>query len=288
MPTQKQGSRLTTRVDDSHLPAGAYLVRATARDHAGNQNSTDRRLDGNPMVITLPLRRPTALRAGVVNQRTVWKTVRQGGKRRRIRRRIVTLETRARTPFASRVEVAGRLTTGAGAPIPNADLRVSSRSISSPEQAVDVVHTGADGRYRFVARATSTRVLRLTYAGTSLMLPAQSEITLLVPAASTIRARPRRVRNGQSVSFTGRLRALPVPAPGKLVELQVVLSGRWQTFRTVRTGSDGTWRVRYRFRRSCGLLRYRFRARLPVESGYPFEGGRTRAVGVLVRGEPCR
>ena len=288
LPTQKQGGRLTTRIDDSHLPPGAYLLRATARDHAANQNSTDRHLDGHPMVITLPLRRTTAMQAGLVNQRTVWRTVRRGGKRRRIRRRIVTLEARARAAFGHKVEVAGRLTTGTREPIPNADLRVSSRSIASPEQAVDVVRTGADGRYRYVARATYTRVLRLTYTGTSLTLPVQREVTLLVPAASTIRARPRRVRNGQLVAFAGQLRALPAPTPGKLVELQVVLSGRWQTFRTVRTSPDGTWRVRYRFRRSCGLLRYRFRARLPAESGYPFESGRTRAVDVLVRGEPCR
>jgi hypothetical protein len=67
----------------------------------------------------------------------------------------------------------------------------------------------------------------------------------------------------------------------------VVLSGRWQTFRTAMTDNNGTWRVRYRFRRSCGVLRYRFRARLPSEAGYAFETGRTRVVTVRVRGRPC-
>jgi hypothetical protein len=67
-----------------------------------------------------------------------------------------------------------------------------------------------------------------------------------------------------------------------------MLSGRWQTFRTATTAVDGSWHVKYRFRRSCGVLRYRFRARLPAEAGYTFETGRTKVVGVRVRGRPCR
>ena len=47
-------NRLVARINDAQLPAGTYLLRATARDHASNQNSTDSRLDGRPMVVTLP------------------------------------------------------------------------------------------------------------------------------------------------------------------------------------------------------------------------------------------
>ena len=77
------------------------------------------------------------------------------------------------------------------------------------------------------------------YAGTPQMLPAQGEVTMSVRAASSIRARPRRVLNGGAVRFSGRLQSLPTPAAGKLIELQVVLSGRWQTFRTTRTDAEG-------------------------------------------------
>ena len=76
--------------------------------------------------------------------------------------------------------------------------------------------------------------------------------------------------NGQAVTFTGRLRTLPAPASGKLVELQVRLSGRWQTFRTVRTDAAGRWAVPYRFKRTRGVQHYRFRAQLPHEASYPF------------------
>jgi hypothetical protein len=67
-----------------------------------------------------------------------------------------------------------------------------------------------------------------------------------------------------------------------------VLSGDWQTFRTTVTSASGAWKVPYRFQRTCGLTRYRFRARIPAEAGYPFETGFTRPVSVAVRGRPCR
>jgi hypothetical protein len=175
----------------------------------------------------------------------------------------------------------------AGQALPNAEIQVYSRSFAAPEQLVGVVRTDSRGRYNFVARASSTRTLRFVYPGTALLLPAESEVALLVTAASTIHVRPRSLRNGGSVRFSGRLRSLPTPAAGKLIELQVVLSGRWQTFRTTRTSPDGAWTVGYRFRRSCGLTQYRFRARLPAEAAYPFATGRTRPVAVRVRGAPC-
>ena len=50
--TELRGSRLVARVDDSLLPPGVYQLRATARDQASNQNSTDRRANGQPMIVT--------------------------------------------------------------------------------------------------------------------------------------------------------------------------------------------------------------------------------------------
>jgi hypothetical protein len=120
------------------------------------------------------------------------------------------------------------------------------------------------------------------------MLPSEAEVGLLTSAGSTLRGKPRRLKNGQSVQFFGRLRSLPAPPAGKLIELQVVLSGRWQTFRTTRTEADGRWAIRYHFRRTCGVLRYRFRARLPAEAGYAFQTGYTRPLTVTVRGPRCQ
>jgi hypothetical protein len=77
---------------------------------------------------------------------------------------------------------------------------------------------------------------------------------------------------------------VPAPPGGKLVELQVRLPHRWETFRTIRTDPAGHWSARYRFTRTYGVQRYRFRARLPEEAAYPFALGGSRPVTVLVKG----
>jgi hypothetical protein len=275
LPTQHVGNRLVSRVDDARFSAGVYDLRATALDRAANENSTSQRLDGAPMVLALPLRLPTVLRAGaVVKSRT--------------RRHKPLLVPRARARFGRQVKLAGRLQTRVGHPISGAEIQILERSSTTPEHLLATLTTDERGRWLYLARARSTSVLRVVHVGSATTLPSQRDIRLLVPAASSIRAQPRRLRNGQAVTFQGRLQSRPVPAAGKLIELQVVLSHRWQTFQTVRSNSTGAWTARYRFRRSCGLTRYRFRARLPTEADYPFETGRTRPVVVRVRGRACQ
>ncbi len=287
IPTTVQGSRLVARVDDAKLPEGAYAARAFARDQAGNQGANDRRLDGQPMVVQVPLRIRTALRAGVAKQRTVrtvTKRVKRHGKRRTVRRRKTVLRPRVRVGFGRSVSIAGQLANSDGQPLPGAAVAVYSRTATKPEQVVSLLTTGPKGRYRYRARGTSTRTLRFAYAGTAQILPSQDEVTLLVPAASTIKINPRKTTNGRTVRFRGRLKA---PIPGKLVELQARLPGRWQTFKTLRTGPSGVWKARYRFSDTCGQQRYRFRARLPKQAGYPYEAGRTRTASVTVNGRNC-
>jgi hypothetical protein len=287
LATERRGSLLVARIDDAQLPAGSYLLRATARDQASNLNSSDKLQDGRPMVITLPLRSPTVMRTGVERKRTVRRTVGRGSKRRKVRRRITRLAPRAKVEFGERAQIRGRLEYGNRQPVAGVPLQVFSSNATTPEQQVGTVQTDSHGRYEYRVPAGASGTLRFVYAGTPLTLPVESQVTLLVKASSTIRARPRRVLNGRAVQFSGRLHSLPVPPAGKLIELQVVLSGRWQTFRTTRTDAAGDWRVSYRFRRTCGLTRYRFRARLPAEASYPFVAGRTRPVRVRVRGGVC-
>ncbi len=284
LATAVEAKRLVARVDDASLPAGTYRVRAFAHDQANNQASTDRRLDGQPMTIRVPLRIATALRAGVERKRWVKRRVKRGGKQRMVRRRVTVLRSRARVAFGRRVNVAGRLTNSDGQPLAGAALAVYSRTEISPEQLVGTVTTGPRGRWRYRARGSTTRTLRIVYRGTAQILPAQREVALLVPAASSIRVTPRRTRNGRTVRFRGRLRA---PAADKLVELQARVRGRWRTFRTMRSGPNGVWKARYRFEATCRLQRYRFRARLPRQAGYPYETGHTRRVAVLVSGNRC-
>jgi hypothetical protein len=277
LPTQTLGNRLVARIDDAAFHSGTYRLRATAHDRANNQNSTDRRLDGALMTVTLPLRTPTYVRAGLLTDRRIG---RRGPR--------TVLEPRARVRFGKRIRLAGLVSARNGKALADVNVQVLARTATSAERVVATVRTNATGHFVYTARAHGTTILRVVYQGSDTTLPSQRQVAVLVPASSTIAAHPPRLRNGQAVTFAGRVRSVPVPSTGKLVELQVVLSGRWQTFRTVRTDAVGRWRLRYRFRRSCGTLRYRFRARLPAEAGYPFEPGHTRPLGVQVRGAPCR
>ena len=182
------------------------------------------------------------------------------------------------------LKIVGTLRDAAGQPIADAELQVLFRSSVSPERPIASVRTDPLGSYNFTTSATTSGYLRVALNATPQLLPATGEVSVAVPAQTTLIADKRRLLNGQAVTFTGRLHALPPPGVNKLVEVQVLLSGRWQTFRTLSTNAAGRWKARYRFRRTRGLVRYRFRARLPDEAGYPFDQGGSRAVEIRVRG----
>jgi hypothetical protein len=241
-------------------------------------------LDGQPVVLSLPLRTPTTLTAGIERERIVRESARRGDKRRRVRRRVVTLAPRARADLGRTVVVAGKLTDRAGTPLAATVLMVSSGTRTSPETALGVIRTDARGRFRTSIRADASKTLRVAFVGSAQLLPAQRAVSVVVPGRSTLGVSKRRLLNGQSVTFSGTLRGLAPRTEGKLVELQVRVNGRWQTFRTTGADARGSWRVRYRFRSTRGLQRYRFRARLPAEGLWPYATGASRSITVRVRG----
>ncbi|MGH8574298.1 MAG: hypothetical protein ACREX8_17230, partial [Gammaproteobacteria bacterium] len=262
-------------------------LRATAHDRAGNLNSTDRRLDGQPMIVTLPLRATTVMSVGEADTRRVRRTVGRRGQRRKVWRKIPILRPTARAGFGDRVRIAGRLTSRDGQPIGGAPISVYSYTPGGIEQPAATVSTDATGRFRYTAQATSTQTLRFVHSGSPTILPVQDTVEVLTRGSSSLRVSKRRTLNGRSVVFSGRVGGWPLPAAGKLVELQVHLSKGWQTFRTRRTDPAGRWRQRYRFQNTCGIERFRFRALVPKEAGHPFETGASRTVKVRVRGRPC-
>jgi hypothetical protein len=155
---------------------------------------------------------------------------------------------------------------------------------------VAILQTDSEGRFRYRVLGSHSRTLHFVYAGTPLVLPAERQVRLIVPAAGTFKPSRERLLNGQSVVFRGRVRSLPLPPTGKLVELQVRQpSGEWTTFRTLRTDSGGRWALRYRFRYVACDTSYRLRVRIPAEAGYPFATGVSRRHAVVVRGPrgPC-
>jgi hypothetical protein len=140
------------------------------------------------------------------------------------------------------------------------------------------------GRFSYVVRGNRNKVLRFRYAGSRRIRAAASDFLLNVPAASSISATPRRLRNGQAVRLSGRIRTRPLPPAGKLIEVQAYFRGRFRTFSTTRAGADGRWRFNYRFGGTRGRVPYRLRVRLPAEGGYPFVTGASPVARVVVTG----
>jgi hypothetical protein len=281
LPTSQEGDHLVARVDDSALPPGDYELRATAHDQANNLAGTDRRLDGQPMRLTLPLRVGTAMKVGVVEKRTVTRKGKKGTARRTV------LEPRATVSFGNKVHLGGRLVNRAGHPLTNAKVLVYSRPKEGTEQLVGTVTTDASGRFSYAVEARASHGFRFAYPGTATILPVEDTATLLVKGTSTFTVKPKRVQNGDSVTFSGRVKGRPLPEAGKLLELQVRFTSGWQTFRTVRSEEDGAWSILYLFDRTCGEQEFDFQVHLAGEAGWPLEAGNSRTLTVRVKGRPC-
>jgi hypothetical protein len=288
LPTSQEGERLVTRIDDASLPPGDYELRTAAHDLASNLASTDRRLDGQPMRVRLPLRVETSMRAGVVERRTVMRTVRRDGKKRKVRRTVTALEPRAKVDFGRKVRFGGRLVNRSGHPLADAKLLVYALPREGEERLDGTVTTDPQGGFSYMVEARASTRFRFVYPGTATILPVEDTAVLLVKADSTFSVKPKRVLNGDSVTFSGRVKGRPLPETGKLVEIQFAGTTReWQTFRTVRSDPDGSWRLPYSFRRTCGVVTWHFRARLPAEALYPLEPGNSDELTIRVRGRPC-
>jgi hypothetical protein len=176
------------------------------------------------------------------------------------------------------------LTDRAGHGLAGAQVEVWASSVASPPGLITFVRTDSDGNYSYTSPSTSSQTLRFVYRGSPTVLPAENQVSVSVRADTSLRVSRRRVLNGQRVMFSGRVLSVPVPAGGKLIQLEVRLSGRWQTFRSAHTDAKGRWAVGYRFKRTRGVQHYRFRVELPPEAGYPFVDGTSRSVSVRVRG----
>ena len=128
------------------------------------------------------------------------------------------------------------------------------------------VRTGERAGSRSSALPGPNRFLRFRYAGTPTIRGTTSVVELRIRAASSIRGQPpaRGQRRGRHVPRPRQ--GQPIPATGKLLQLQVYSRGSWLTFATPRANARGRWRHRYRFTATRGVTRYRFRVRLPRES----------------------
>lgn len=274
LPVKPAGAQFTAVVDDAKLPRGHYVLRARARDAAGNERSSDVR-GGGPAVLDLPLRLTTALRLGGI------RTVRgRHGRRRTVLRRAAT------AAYGAPVHVRGKLTLPGGNPLAGAELQVFEQMALPGERwrRIGLLRTDRHGDFGYKALPGPSRTLLFSYGGTPLVRPRSGRVRLRVRARTSFEVNHAHVVNGDEVLFHGRVRGR-LPASGKLLQLQAYSRGTWRTFATPRAARRShRWRYRYRFSATRGLVRYRFRALVPPEAGFPYVRGASRRLSVTVRG----
>jgi hypothetical protein len=185
--------------------------------------------------------------------------------------------------FGKTLLLHGRLTNEDGQPLVGGTVHVFDED-DGRLRILATVQADSSGSFTYRLKATRNRLLRFRYEGSRRIGPATRSVRITVPATSTINVRPRKLLNGGSVEFRGRVRTGPVPPAGKLLEMQAHFRGRWRTFSTVRSDSAGRWYFPYQFGGTVGRVLYRFRVLLPAEGGYPFGSGASPVVRVLVIG----
>ena len=312
LPTTAAGGRLTAQLDDRL--AGAYELRARATDAAGNAGV------GYGGVRTLPVRAATRLTGHLLVRARRAKPGCKPVRAARCRKVVTVQRQAARVARGGQVVLRATLRTAAGRPLAGAPLDAVLIS-AGRETALPRLTTDSAGAVATVLGARRSATVRLRYAGDGRHLASGvAELEIRVPAAATIasagpavraarqalrrasrgradrrRADRRRQRArqpsgqvvavaGRVVRFHGRVTGAAVPRGGKLVEVQAHFRGRWRTISAVRSDRRGRWAFRYRFGTTGATARYRMRARVPAEAGYPFAAGTSKSLRVTVPG----
>ena len=296
LPSTLERARLFARIDDVALADGTYDLRAVVVDRAGNELTAEKREDGKPMQLTLPLRTRTAMRVHTRTVvRSVCRTVKVRGPRGTTRNRRICKPTRVpggragltvtiRPKSVRRRLLFGQLTTSSGTPLAGRRVTVTEQPRNRAGiRPLTELTTDSAGRFELPLLRGPSRTIRFTYAGNDTFHAFVGQAIILTTASTSFRVAPRTVAHGHPITFSGRLRGGWVPPSGIRVELEMRRHGHWQPFGTpVRTDGRGRWRLAWRFH---GPLRGRVRAHVEREVGYPFEAGRTRSIRVRVRAQ---
>jgi hypothetical protein len=194
-----------------------------------------------------------------------------------------------RVGFGGQPRVVGTLRLPSGGTGPPALVCVSQRPAfaNSVERLVGPpLRTDAGGRISVRLPAGPSRIVYLTYwRGTERVLT--RAIRLQVKPRLGLRVRPRgRLHNGQTMTLRARLRG-QFRADREIRFLAKPPGGRWVPFSNdfvKRTGNRGVARVSHKFRHVSGRQRFRFKARVPRQAGYPYLAGRSRVRRKTVTG----
>ncbi len=179
--------------------------------------------------------------------------------------------------YGERAVVEGTLVDAAGRAVAKAPVAVSERVIGvTSSRRPASVRTDAKGRFSYRLGVGPSRVVEFSSGAVS------ARVTVRVHAGVILRTSTTRVRNGSTLKFTGRV----LGRQRALVTIYALSTGPRKRIpvETIRAGSSGRFSYTYRFARILGPSVYRFEARVPKQTGFPYlEGTSPR---VTVRGRP--
>jgi hypothetical protein len=270
----KSSLNATMSVDTTKIPDGDHTVRVVIVDASGNAatvfQTNDFRVENG-----LDAQRGTLNGSGASEVATLTAEFAQNGRHR------------LTVPYGKRLIIKGRLVNEHDLGIAGAQLDVIGRSLASGAHRTKLqsVRTTPSGAFRIVLPPSGpSRAMRIEYRARvgDAREAASTSLTMRVQAGLRFRITPRHAHNGQVLRFEGRLLGRPLPRGGKLIEIRVLLSSGWQTFKTVRTDRAGYFHATHRLRRSLFPAVYKFRARSRQEASYPYITGTSGVVGVRV------
>jgi hypothetical protein len=269
-------------IDANQLPAGDHEVTLQVSDAAGNV----RTVYAARKTIVVAAKRigpgSDLAERGAANGENASDDARLSVRWARTKRATLT------APYGRRNVIRGRLTTRGGAGIRNAKVEMLTALDGRAGAPLDKggARTRRDGRFTLILPANaSSRTLVLRYRSHANDTVSIAEATLRVRVKAGVRLKvlPQTAARGRTVKLSGRLVGRPLPATGKVVELQARSPGeRWITFRTVRASRRGRFATWYTFRQS-GPAIYLMRARVREADDYPYVTGISHAARVRVR-----
>jgi hypothetical protein len=283
-------------LDTRQLPDGEHSVVVKAFDAAGNEKVSTTRtvLIKNGSDGTVGSNDPTGPHVpsgpGANESSTAGLEVPNGvGATGGARLRVVfdqNKKSSVKAKYGRTLVARGELTDDRGAPITEAQVDYGALATRPGARREDLGSLRTDRSGEFVLTVPTklgSRQLRFAYRprlGGPVAVTTDAQLDVLAPLS--LKVGPKRVHNRHKVTFSGKLAAGPIPRKGKLVNLQVVVDGRWHTFATVRSSKAGKFRYGYRFKRTYGRMTYRFRALSRYEAAYPFVAGHSKTVRVHV------
>jgi len=204
--------------------------------------------------------------------------------------RVSAQHTAAKQRYGQRTVITGRLATASGAPIVGAQVDVIVHdAVKGAKGRVDgKVMTNDKGEFTYTPSAGGSRIFTFAYR---LRLSddhyAQwSSVAVPVAAQVSLTASRVKLRNGQTLTLSGRVVAAPAGSR-KLVQVQAAVGRRWVTIGTTRM-RNGAFAYRYRFTRTAGTHRYGFRARVVSSADWPMATGVSDTRMVTVTGATAK